>query len=138
MALFDNNPILAKWVSEGLGAHEQNKVRFQEDPMNVNLIGSTVHSGLMYVTPEQYEDDVNAFLYYGTYGLLDPKNPTVDAPATKVATGWSYPKALSVTLVGGFVTWGVVGWLIDPHEKRGGGADETTWFGPGKWYGPQG
>jgi hypothetical protein len=138
MALFDNNPILAKWFSEGLSAHEENVESFSEDPMNVKLIGSTAHSGLMAVTPKRYEDDVNAFLYYGSYGLLDPKNPTVDAPATKAATGWGYGKSLSVTLVGGFVTWGAVGWVLDPHGRREGGADETTWFGPGKWYAPQG
>lgn len=94
------------------------------------------HDALMYVTPEQYEDDVNAFLYYGSMGLLDPKNPTIDAPATARATGWSYGKALRFTLLGGFVGWGAIGWLIDPHDKREGGWAEQEWYrehGPSSW-----
>jgi|AMFO01.1.fsa_nt_gi hypothetical protein len=122
--LFQNNPILAKWVSEGLTAHEENIKSFREDPMNVGLIGSTAHEGLMYVTPEKYEDDVNAFLYYGSMGLFDPKNPTVDAPTTARATGWSYGKSLGFTLIGGFVVWGTLGWIVDPADRREGGLAE--------------
>jgi len=125
MGLFDNNPFLAKWISEGFSAREKNQKRFQEDPMNVKLIGSIAHEGLMYVTPEKYEDDVNAFLYYGSMGLLDPKNPSVDAPATARATGWSYGKSLGFTLIGGFIVWGTLGWLVDPQDRREGGLAET-------------
>jgi len=121
-----------KKVSQGLmvaGVANQStntqREQFQEDPMNVGLIGATAHEGLMYVTPEKYEDDVNAFLYYGSMGLFDPKNPTVDAPATAKATGWSYGKSLGFTLVGGFVVWGTLGWIVDPKDRREGGLAET-------------
>jgi hypothetical protein len=124
-----------KKVSQGLmvaGVANQStnteRERFQEDPMNVDLIGATAHEGLMYVTPEEYEDDVSAFLYYGSMGLLDPKNPTVDAPTTARATGWSYGRALGFTLIGGFVVWGTVGWAIDPQDRREGGLAETEGY----------
>ena len=101
---------------------------FQEDPMNVDLITQTGHGGLMAVTPEEYEDDVNAFLFYGTFGLFDPKNAVLDAPALKASTGWSFGKSFAAVTLGGFVTYGIAGWLIDPADKRDGGWAETEGY----------
>ena len=40
-------------------------------------------------------EDVRAFIYYGTFGLVDPKAPFVDAPALAAARGMSYWRALA-------------------------------------------
>lgn len=134
--------VASAWGSQNRRADDR-RSQFEEDPMNIDLIGSTAHEGLMYLTPVEYQDDVNAFLYYGTFGLMDPKNPTIDAPATRKATGWSYSKALGFTLIGGFLFWGTLGWFIDPKDKRdevGGWRSEwyDKWMNPDNYSLPEG
>jgi len=43
------------------------------DPTGVKQTAMKIRGGILYVTPEPYKDDVSAFLYYGTIGLMDPK-----------------------------------------------------------------
>jgi len=105
---------------------DNQREQFQEDPMNVNLIGSTTHSGLMYVTPEPYEDDVNAFLYYMTMGMLDPTN-IADVPFWK-AKGWSTPAAFGLMTLRATIIGGLIGWFVDPMNKREGGIAEYEWY----------
>ena len=73
-------------------------------------------------------EDIDAFVYYGTFGLVDPKAPIVDAPAISKATGLSYGKALLSASVIGFLTMGAIGWVFDPQDKRRGGVWESEIF----------
>jgi len=95
--------------------------------MNLDLIANIGHGALMAVTPEEYEDDVNAFLYYGQVGLMDPTN-TTDAYGFSKLTGFGYPFSFLTVCVGGFLMWGIMGWWVDPHDKREGGLAETEWY----------
>jgi len=99
-----------------------------------DLVGGLAHQGLMAVTPAEYQDDVNAFLYYGMLGMLDPKNPA-DAKVYSRTLGVSYGKGLGIALIGGFFFWGTVGWAIDWEDKREGGLAETEWYK--KWTNPE-
>jgi len=113
------------------------------DPTGVKQTAMKIRGGILYITPEEYEEDVSAFLYYGTIGLMDPKNPA-DAAGYSKLFGWSYSTGLGVALIGGFFFWGILGWWIDPADMREGGlaeedwfkriTDPSYWFGPGKWY----
>ena len=100
---------------------------WSEDPMNLDLIGDISHDALMAITPEEYEDDVNAFLYYGKFGLMDVTN-TSDAWAFSRVTGLGYASSFVFVCMGGFLMWGLVGWWIDPQDKREGGLAETEWY----------
>jgi len=99
---------------------------FKEDPMNLKLILSSTHGGLMYVTPEEYEDDVNAFIYYMSMGMLDPTN-IADVPFWK-ARGWSTPGAVGLMVLRATVVAGLIGWVVDPMDKRAGGIAEYEWY----------
>jgi len=103
---------------------------------------SAAHSGLMAVTPDEYEDDVNAAIYYGTFGLYDVSN-VADVPFWK-SKGFTTKSAISFMLMRAFVPAAIIGWWIDPADKREGGLAESDWYqtvtdpgywiGPGKWY----
>lgn len=69
---------------------------------------------------------VEAFGYYGSYGLADPKAPFVDAPATASALGIGYFGGLMVAVLTGFLVAGTIGWILDPAHKHSRGVDE--WF----------
>lgn len=84
--------------------------------------------GLHEVKHAKAIDDASAFVYYGSFGLLDPKAPFVDAPAIMAATGTSYPRALLMASGIGFLTMGAIGWAIDPADKREGGYAESDWW----------
>jgi len=103
------------------------------DPTGVKQTAMKIRGGILYVTPEPYKDDVSAFLYYGTIGLMDPKNPA-DAAGYSKLFGWSYSTGLGVALIGGFFFWGILGWSIDWSDKREGGLAETEWWN--KWMNP--
>jgi hypothetical protein len=106
----------------------------RDDPTGARGTLGQVHQGLMWITPEQYEDDVNAFLYYGSIGLLDPKNPA-DALAYSKAFGWPYSVSLGVAIIGGFFFWGTLGWFFDPQDKREEvGGWRSDWYD--KWMNP--
>jgi len=114
----------------------------REDPTGSKGTVRKAHQGLMWITPEAYEDDVNAFLYYGTIGLLDPKNPA-DALGYSKAFGWPYSVSLGVAIIGGFFFWGSIGWFFDPKEKReevGGWRSEwyDKWMNPDNYSLPKG
>jgi len=101
-----------------------------------------IRKGVLYITPEPYKDDVSAFLYYGSIGLMDPKNPA-DAAGYSKMFGWSYSTSLGVALIGGFFFWGALGWFFDPHDKReevGGWRSEwyDKWMNPDNYSFPQG
>lgn len=71
---------------------------------------------------------VDSFLYYGTFGLADPKAPFVDAPAIRASSGMTYGKSLFAASMIGFLSMGAVGWLFDPSDKREGGVWESDVF----------
>jgi len=100
--------------------------KFNEDPMNIKLILGATHGGIMYFTPEEYEDDVNAFIYYMTMGMLDPTN-IADVPFWK-AKGWSTPAAFGLMTLRATLIGGLIGWVIDPMDKRAGGIAEYQWY----------
>lgn len=77
---------------------------------------------------EDISDDVSAVAYYGSFGLIDPKAPFVDAPALSAARGMSYWKSLMMVSGIGFLAWGFAGWIVDPADKREGGLWESEVF----------
>jgi len=106
----------------------------KDDPTGSKQLASKAHEGIMYVTPEPYKDDVSAFLYYGTIGLMDPKNPA-DAAGYSKAFGWPYSVSLGVAIVGGFFFWGSLGWFFDPEDRRAEvGGWRSDWYD--KWMNP--
>jgi len=112
------------------------------DPTGSRQTAMKIREGVLYVTPEPYKDDVSAFLYYGTIGLMDPKNPA-DAAGYSKLFGWSYSTSLGVALIGGFFFWGSLGWFFDPHDKRedvGGWRSEwyDKWMNPDNYSLPEG
>jgi len=89
-------------------------------------------------------DDAEAFLYYGTLGLLDPKMPAeawVLGGGRAVWAGWSVatlrntwamrPTALGFAAGVGrsamiaFLGAGAIGWFVDPDDRREGGLFDT-------------
>lgn len=84
------------------------------------------HDVLMYVTPEQYEDDVNAWIYYGTVGLIDPTIPgEIKVWQTK---GWGLRAAVGLTFARAMLMFTLFMWLVDPQDKRAGGWAEKEWY----------
>lgn len=77
------------------------------------------------------EDDVSAAVYYGSYGLLDPKMP-FEAFAIRRGMGKSgfvwLLAAAGISMSFGFGTALAIGWLVDPMDKRKGGLAEHSWF----------
>jgi len=67
----------------------------------------------------------DAFLYYTALGLLDPKNPVLDAKIAASAFGVSYWAGLGIAAVIGAPIAGAVLTMIDPHHKYKGGWDDT-------------
>ncbi len=85
--------------------------RYQQNQLGPRLIPSL-------------QDDANALVHYGKYGLLDPKAPFVDAPATAKMLGVGYFAGLAVAVGTGFAASAFLGWAIDPQDKRKGGISE--------------
>lgn len=105
------------------------------DPTGSRQTALKIREGVLYITPEPYKDDVDAFLYYGSIGLMDPKNPA-DAAGYSKMFGWSYSTSLGVALIGGFFFWGALGWFFDPHDKREEvGGRRSEWYD--KWMNPE-
>lgn len=126
---------------EGFGLEEPIEVA-TTDPTGSKQTALKIRQGILYITPEPYKDDVSAFLYYGTIGLMDPKNPA-DAAGYSKLFGWSYSTSLGVALIGGFFFWGALGWFFDPKDKReevGGWRSEwyNKWMNPDNYSLPQG
>ena len=89
------------------------------------------HAGIMFITPEQYEDDVNAFIYYGTAGLIDPTIPgEIKIYRMK---GFTFKAAVGITFARAMLGFTLFMWLVDPKDKREGGWAEEEWY---KEYGP--
>jgi len=99
---------------------------FKEDPMNMNLILSSTHGGIMYITPDEYKDDVDAFIYYMSMGMLDPTN-IADVPMWK-ARGYSSGAAWGLMVLRATLVAGLIGYVIDPMDKREGGWAEKLWY----------
>jgi len=99
---------------------------FKEDPMNVQLIINSTHSGIMYGTPDKYKQDVNAFIYYGTLGLIDPTlGGEVKIYRMK---GWGVKGALGLTLGRALIGFTFIMWLVDPEDRREGGQTDSRWY----------
>ena len=91
-------------------------------------------------------DDAEAFLYYGTMGLLDPKMP-VEAwllgGGTAVWSGWNlttlrntwalrpsplgFARGAARSSLLAIVGAGIAGWFVDPGHRREGGFDDKDW-----------
>jgi len=89
-------------------------------------------------------DDIEAFTYYGTTGLIDPKAPFEawvmgggrlawhGFTTATLSSTWAARPSL-VGFVGGLtksfaaamIIPGVIGWAVDPHDYREGGWVET-------------
>ncbi len=70
----------------------------------------------------------SAGLYYGSFGLLDPKMP-IEAYGYKKLFNWAgwkgYLKGAGLSMSGGFVLAGVVGLVFDPADRHKGGLMQT-------------
>ena len=71
----------------------------------------------------------DAAVYYGSFAILDPKAPFVDAPATARAIGLrgisGYFLGYGVSILIGAITAAAFGVAVDPHHRRPGGWDDT-------------
>jgi len=129
------------WYDDDLVGETRKKAK--RDPTGIKRIAQKAYEGTIYITPEQYEDDVDAMIFYGSFGLLDPTNVT-DAALLSSWSGMGYGKSFATVAIGGFLFWGILGWTVDPADVREGGlaekdwyqwiTDPSYWFGPGKWY----
>ena len=77
-------------------------------------------------------DDVDAFLYYGQYGLADPTN-VADYSGWR-SVGSSRRFALSAMIVRAFVGGAVIGWIFDPKDMRSGWDLDVDMFAPPVTY----
>ncbi len=81
-----------------------------------NSVGDMVAPG--------WHDDVDAFVYYGSFGLLDPKMP-FEAYGYKRAFGLVGWRGLAIgagiSMSSGFLLAGTVGYIFDPADRREGG-----------------
>jgi hypothetical protein len=87
-------------------------------------------------TPPPLTESQSAFVYYGTFGLLDPKMPVeawifgggsfIDEIgfALVAPTAVGFVEGAAISIVVAFVVTGSVGWALDPDHRRSGGADE--------------
>jgi hypothetical protein len=94
---------------------------------------------------QEISDDIEAFGYYATLGLIDPKMPAeawvlgggggawLGWNRATIAATWAVRPTLVGFLIGsarsiGFamLITGAVGWAIDPHDVREGGLAETS------------
>jgi len=66
-------------------------------------------------------EDVGAFAYYATWGAADPKAPLVEIPATMRMTGLGFVASYFRQLPFAMVVSGLLGWYVDPADKREGG-----------------
>jgi len=87
------------------------------------------------------QEHADAALYYGSFGLLDPKMP-FEAFAIKRAKGWLGVRGLAMggatSMAAGFVLAAIVGWAFDPADRRKGGIMQSqAWnrFVTGDWFG---
>lgn len=95
-------------------------------PGPADIILPEVYKGVMAITPEQYQDDVDAFIYYGTAGLIDPTIP--GEVKLYRSRGWSTRAAIGLTFGRAMLGFTLVMWLVDPADKREGGWAEEEWY----------
>ncbi len=79
--------------------------------------GSPMHSGSV-------SEHADSILYYGTFGLLDPKMP-FEAYGYKKAFGFVGFRGLmfaaGLSMGGGFLLAATLGYMFDPMDRRKGG-----------------
>jgi len=102
--------------------------QIEKDPKYIatKYVLEKTYEGIMYVTPKQYEDDVDALIYYGSLGLMDPTN-LADIPMWR-ARGFSMRASIGFMMARAIIPAAVIGWWIDPKDKREGGLAETEWY----------
>lgn len=74
-----------------------------------------------------WHDDVSSFFYYGSFGLLDPKMPAEARGYQKLfkLAGWrGFTIGAGISMAGGFLLAGTLGWAFDPADRREGGIVE--------------
>jgi hypothetical protein len=95
-------------------------------PSVADLVLPYAYEGVMAVTPEKYEDDVDAFIYYGTAGLIDPTIP--GEIKLYRSRGWGIKSAMGLTFGRAMLGFTLFMWLVDPADKRKGGWAEEEWY----------
>jgi hypothetical protein len=75
---------------------------------------------------------VNALIYYGSLGLIDPTIPG-EVKLYRMR-GWSFRAAVGLTVGRAFFGFTLFMYIVDPHDKRKGGVAETEWYE--KWTNP--
>lgn len=80
----------------------------------------------VYPWESKAEFHLGVMAYYGKFGLLDPTN-VADIPMWKKA-GFSTKAALGLMSARAILGGAILGWILDPHDKRPGGLwEETGW-----------
>ena len=69
---------------------------------------------------------MSAFVSYSLLGVLDPKNPFVEARGIAAATGFSYSVSLGMAMVMGGAVAGALLTPLDPQHRFDGGFDDTA------------
>jgi len=72
------------------------------------------------------ENIADAFAYYTILGLLDPKNPLLDAKVAASTFGVSYWKGLGIAALVGAPITGAILTILDPAHRYKGGFDDTS------------
>lgn len=72
------------------------------------------------------ENIADAYAYYTILGLLDPKNPIIDAQIAASTFGVSWWKGLGIAALVGAPIAGAVLTIIDPAHRYKGGLDDTA------------
>jgi hypothetical protein len=85
-----------------------------------------IYEGVIWVTPKEYEEEMNALIYYGTLGMIDPTIPG-EVKLYRMR-GWSFRAAVGLTFGRAFFGFTLFMYIVDPHDKREGGVAETEWY----------
>lgn len=75
-------------------------------------------------TLQQVGKEFSAVAYYGSLGLFDPKNWTIDGPILAKKFGTSYLTGVAMATGVGVVLGAALGMLFDPSDKSAYGLDE--------------
>lgn len=124
---FGKDPAFRKTIREAVTERAIDRAL---DPTGMNiaheLATGLAYKGVLAITPEEYHDDIDAFVYYGTAGLIDPTIP--GEVKLYRSRGWSMRASMGLTFGRAMLGFTLFMWLIDPADKREGGWSEQEWF----------